>query len=616
MSAFLGWTGAAGCGPRTTMLAGRLAAASPQLQHPQLSVSDRGLIAASGRQLAFAVADDWTVALVGRACRLAGHPGPVDHDALLTHWLPELRRRGPAALDRLQGGFSVIALEQRSGHLLLAIDRIGICPLAFARTGEGLAFASSADLLRRHPDVDPALRDQALYDYLYFHMVPSPGTVYRAIDKLQPSELLTYADGRIERGIYWNPRFTDEGRSSDNSAGLAEELRSRLATAVTRCGMDTATGAFLSGGLDSSTVVAMAAATTTGSVRTYSIGFDAEGYDEIAFARIAASRFGARAREYYVTPDDVVDAVPRITAAYDEPFGNSSAVPAYFCARIAREEGMHTLLAGDGGDELFAGNARYATQQLFEHYFLLPPFLRRSVIEPSSRLIPLDPRIPLLTKIRRYIDDARVPLPARMERYNYLQRTAPSAIFDADFLGRIDTAAPLRLLQEVYRRADSDSALNRMLYLDWKQTLADNDLRKVNGMCELAGIHVVYPMLDDDLVELSMRIPVRLKIWNGRLRHFYKEALKDVLPREIIDKKKHGFGLPFGVWMRTDETLKSLAHDSLSSFSRRGIVRPGLIDEMMTRHRDAHASYYGEMIWVLMMLELWLSSHDVPAVRA
>ncbi|MCI0668425.1 MAG: asparagine synthase C-terminal domain-containing protein, partial [Methylococcaceae bacterium] len=388
-------------------------------------------------------------------------------------------------------------------------------------------------------------------------------------------------------------------------------LRETLSAAVERRSHGNNSGAFLSGGLDSSTVAGYMSKITREPVPTYTIGFDAEGYDETEFAKIASDHFGTRSVVKVLGPQDVFEAIPRIAAAYDEPFGNSSAIPTYYCAKRAREDGIQTLLAGDGGDELFAGNERYAKQMRFELYAGLPAAIRQG-LERICRIMPAVDTLGVLKKISSFIRKAEIPLPERMESYNFLHQRDIAEIFDPEFLRGIDRDAPLAHLRKYFDKVESASKLNRMLYLDWKRTLADNDLRKVNEMCKLAGVKVAYPMLDDDLVDLSLRIPGKLKLKRGKLRYFYKFALKDFLPERILNKSKHGFGLPFGVWIRTHRELQNFAYTQVSNLKDRGIFKGSFLDRSIQLHRDDHAAYYGELIWILMMLETWLAHHHDP----
>jgi len=522
--------------------------------------------------------------------------------------LSEFRLRGVAALERIQGTFALAVVDVAARHALLAIDRMGVEGLCYAERAGALCFGTRADavsaLLGCSSDIDP----QALFDYLFFHMVPAPATVFRGVRKLLPGQYLEYRDGAIKLDYYWRMQYLD--RPTVPEGQLCSQFRDILPRAVSRQLDDLATGTFLSGGTDSSTVTGIFSRLRAAPVDAYSIGFDAEGFDEMEYARIAAKRFGARHHPYYVTPEDVLAAIPRIAAAYDEPFGNASAVAVYYCALQARADGMHVMLAGDGGDELFGGNARYAKQKMFEVYALIPAAIRDKLIEPLALRVPLLERFAGVRKLKSYVEQARIPLPDRLEAYNFLFRAELAATLEPDFLAAIDPRLPLEQMQADYGRARSESSLHRMMHLDLKQTLADNDLRKVNVMCRTAGIDVRYPMLDDELVALSGTVPPSGKVKGLRLRYFFKKALKDLLPAEIVAKRKHGFGLPFGVWMLDHPALRELAGDSLAAFRRRNLLQRRYVDGLLDRQRNDHASYYGVMVWLIMMLEQWFQARE------
>ena len=549
----------------------------------------------------------------GRIAALAGHPrwrdaglDALSRDQSPAHALLEAYQRlGDDVFDRVAGDFALVVLDPTESRLIAGIDRAGQFPLHFAPTPDGIVFGTSAGTVLAHPGMDRTPTANGLFHYLFFHMLPAPVSLFPGLRKLQAAECLRHDGKTLSVEPYWVPQFK-EPEGADQTV-LGEEMLGLIGAAVDRYADTEHPGAFLSGGLDSSTVSGMLARLRPGEADTFSIGFEAEGYDEMPYARIATRHFGTRGHEYYVTPADVVGAVPLIAASYDEPFGNSSALPAYFCARMAAETGITRLLAGDGGDELFAGNARYANQGVFEHWYRVPQTLRQNLLEPLLTRLPSS--VPLLRKLRSYVEQARIPLPDRMQTYNHMHRLVLAEVFEPGFLEQIDTDAPWRLMRGIYERPADASPLNRMMYLDWQQTLADNDLRKVSRMCQLAGVDVVHPMLDDELVEFSCRVPSNLKLRRGHLRHFYKEATRDFLPREIIDKKKHGFGLPFGVWMHEHQPLEDLAYDSLLRMKARGFLQPAFIDRLIRLHRDAHAAYYGELVWILMMLDLWLEAH-------
>jgi asparagine synthase (glutamine-hydrolysing) len=395
-------------------------------------------------------------------------------------------------------------------------------------------------------------------------------------------------------------------------ARFREALRSSVRDAVT----NGTTGTFLSGGTDSSTIAGVLGEVTGEPARTYSIGFEAEGYDEMHYARVAARHFGTRHHEYYVTPEDVVAAIPRIAAIHDQPFGNASAVPTYYCAKLAKEDGVNTLLGGDGGDELFGGNERYAKQYLYSLYSDLPVPLRTRFIEPLVFRIPA---VGFAGKVQRYMRNACEPMPARYDNYNLLERLGAATVFTDEFLRTVDPSEPQAQMACTYERAHARTLINRMLALDLKYTLADNDLPKVVRSCELAGVDVRFPMLDDAVVAFSASLAPGLKLRRTQLRYFFKEALRDFLPGEIITKRKHGFGLPFGLWLRKHRQLQELVGDSLGMLKQRRIVRATLVDELMTTYVDDHAAYYGTLAWVLMMLEQWFQQHSPGkplAVRA
>ena len=517
------------------------------------------------------------------------------------------RRDGHTGLAQIQGSFALAISDPAAKTLLLAVDRVGAQALCYAPFAHGLAFASRADALVAHPAVNGELDPQAIFDYLYFHVVPAPGSIFRGVRKLLPGQYAEWRNGRLDTGFYWHLHYDDHSPASFDS--LKARFRPILREAVARAAQGKRVGAFLSGGTDSTTIAGTLSQITGAPVDTYSIGFEADGFDEMVYARLAAKTFAARAHEYYLKPADIVTAIPIIAAAYDEPFANESAVPTYFCAKLAHDDGVRIMLAGDGGDEIFGGNARYAKQKIFEAYGLIPSWLRAGLVEPLARL-PGMAALPPGRKLQSYLQQARVPLPDRMESYNFLQRTPLAQIFSADFLAQVAPGQPAELLREVYQRSDSSHFINRMMHLDLKFTLADNDLRKVGRMTEAAGVEVRYPLLDDALLDFSGQVPVHFKVKHTRLRYFFKEALRDLLPAEIINKSKHGFGLPFGVWATSHAPLRDLVQDSLAAFERRGILQPAYLTELRRQHQGGHATYYGVMIWVVVMLEQWLARRD------
>ena len=515
-----------------------------------------------------------------------------------------------ALLAQLNGDFALALIEPTRERAILAVDRMSVRNIVYRDVAGALVFGPTCDAVARFPGPDLSVDPQRIFDYLYFHMVPGPATIYRGVMRVPPAHFLEWERGKASVRAHWKPRFVEN--PGTDFAETKRAFRQALDESVRAAASGPSSGAFLSGGTDSSTISGLLGAATGAPARTFSIGFQAEGYDEMAYARIAATHFGTRQHEYYVTPQDIVDAVPLVAAAYDQPYGNASAVPTYYCARLARQNGVSLMLGGDGGDELFGGNARYARQYQFAWYERIPAALREHLVEPLARNLPLTDRVALLRKVRSYVAQASQPMPDRYESYNLLERLGLANIFTPDFLAGIDPDHPLAGMREVYAASDAQSLVNRMLALDFQYTLADNDLPKVTRMCELAGVDVAFPMLDARVIDLSLRVPSRWKLRGTELRWFFKESLKDFLPAQIITKEKHGFGLPVGAWLQSHAPLRALAGDHLAKLRTRGIIRPEFIDELLDRHLATHAGYYGTMVWVLLMLELWFQrDHQV-----
>ena len=551
-------------------------------------------------------------AATGRAAITTGHPLFDDGElaecarsqGLARTWQRALDRFGPQPAAAAARGAFAVGLLDESGRTFLAVDRFAERSLCYRVVGNELRFAERADELAPGAELDP----QAIFDYLYFHCIPSPRTIFKDVFRLPPGHCAVFENGQLTVLRYWVPEFT-EPQGAVSFQALKGEFRSLLRDAVASQLDGGKAACFLSGGTDSSTVAGMIREATGRPAATYSIGFEAEGYDEMAFARIAAKHFGSEHHEYYVTPADLVRSIADVAGSYDQPFGNSSALPAYYCALAARNDGATRILAGDGGDELFGGNSRYAKQRVFGWYGHVPGALRRRVMEPFFQL-PAVTRMPGLKKGSSYIEQAKVPMPDRLQMYNLLLRLGTVEVLTPEFLARISQDAPAVHQRHVWAQARSPNELNRTLAFDWRYTLSESDLPKVCGTTRLAGVEVGFPFLDQRLLDFSLGLPAAYKLKGLKLRWFFKEALRGFLPDEIISKKKQGFGLPFGVWLMKNPALKALAVDSLGSLSTRGIVRPEFIHQLLAQRLPEHPGYYGEMVWILMMLEQWLQRHS------
>ena len=504
-------------------------------------------------------------------------------------------------------GVSLLIFNKISGHLLASCDKFASAQIFYTQRDKQLIISNQLSLLAAAMDSPPEINDQAIFNFIDAHVIPSPMTIYQNVYKFEPAQSIEFSRGSLQKQLYWLPTFDEH--IEEPLETLKERTREALYQSVKKHDISETTATFLSGGLDSSTVTGYLAQHADRTVKAYSMGFEESGYDETEYARIAANHFGIDLKSYYVTPGDVAASFSDVVRGYDEPFGNSSAIPTYLCAKVARADGITTLLAGDGGDELFAGNVRYAKQHLFEPYKRVPYPLRKYLIEPLLLNSMAYNRQQPFSKIKSYIEQANTPMPDRMERYSFINYFSSEKIFNAEFLSHIDQQYPASEKRRSYQRPNDATMLNRMLYMEWKFTLADNDLIKVNRACAMAGVDVRYPMLSDELLAISTRIPSNLKLKGQNLRYFYKESLRGFLPEQIINKTKHGFGLPFGEWLKKSPVMQEHIYDNLTTLKKRPYIKAEFIDHIIDIHRTKNsASYYGTMVWILAVLNEWLES--------
>lgn len=551
------------------------------------------------------------------ACTLAGNISFADNEialaakqsgqaeALLMAWA----KHGTDVLKHIGGTFSLAVVDAGTGSVLLAVDRFSVQTLCYCLDGNTLSFSDRADCVAgRGDEIDP----QALFDFLYFHMIPAPRTIFSKVRRLPAAHALLIDASGVKEFRHWPLEFDERHREPFSVA--KDTFRSLIRESVAEeIAGHTQIGAFLSGGTDSSTVCGMLGQITGAPTRAYSIGFEAEGYDEMEYARIAARHFGCDHHEYYVTPADLAASLPAVARHHDQPFGNSSALPAYYCAKMAKSDGCTKMLAGDGGDELFGGNSRYATQRFFDYYHRVPTGLRR-MIEPMCGDDSILRRIPGLRQATGYVRHSHLPMPDRMQSFNLIMHLDPAKVLTSELLARMDTDEPARHMRGTWSECKAPSLINRMLAYDWRYTLADCDLPKVRGATDMAGIAVGYPLLSDRITDFSMRLSPEWKLKGFKLRWFFKEALRGYLPDEIITKKKKGFGLPFGVWAARDPALRKLAKESLQGLAERRIVREDFARKLIAEYLPEHPGYYGEMVWILIILEQWLQA-EAPTFR-
>src|SRR3989454_7852286 len=478
------------------------------------------------------------------------------------HYVAQLyERQGDSFVRDLRGTFAIILYDKKLRALKAWTDHFGAQRLVFTSPRGFVAVATDLrlllPLLAEKPEIDPA----AVQQYLQYTCIPAPKTIFAGISRLQPGHQLTSRPVPTTRP-YWNMSYVDVKDRAEN-AWAADTLKAmRSAVSLNLSGVDSSRlGCFLSGGTDSSSIVGLASQSTNEPVQTFSIGFDDPRYNEMHYARLAATHNKSKHHEYFVTPDDILSLIQRAVPAYDEPFGNSSIIPTYYCPRLAAENGVKHLLAGDGGNELFVGNALYVDDRVFQHYNSIPLWVRRALIEPAVSIGDSWTRLRLFDRAARYIRRSKIDVPDRLFSYSLLSSFPHEELFTPDFLAAsVDGQHPLTPARAHFAAAPAGNDLNRWLYLDLKITITDNDLRKVTVMSQLAGVTTRYPMLDPTLAEFTGTIPARLKVRKSQLRYLFKKAMAGILPPEIIAKQKHGFGLPYSVWVGEHGLLRDFTY--------------------------------------------------------
>lgn len=516
---------------------------------------------------------------------------------------------------QIRGTCAVIILDLKENRFLAVTDRIGIRPLHWYRRNNVYYLSSRIRPIRRlnkDLQVDP----NAIYAYIHHHMIPSPLTIYKDVQKLEPGYFLE-ADGKSHKlKRYWD--ITTEPKIDASEKEIAEKVYQTIDRAVALMRQDITDekqmACFLSGGTDSSSICGLLSKRNQNPVAAYSIGFPENGYDEMFYARAAAKVYGLNHIEYYMQPDDVLNPLQNVAAVYDEPFNNSSVFPAYILARKAKENGVNFLLAGDGGDEIFAGNERYGAQQVFQNYFRIPAILRNLFLEPLllGRLEKLP--LGLFRKAGSYIRRAKLPELERLLSYRYFN---DDQIFTEEFVSICDPLSTMQIAARHYNALNGASSLDKHLYLDMKHTITDNDLRKVTRMCELAHMRVRYPMLDYPVVELGFQIPTELKLrGTSGLRYIFKRAFRELLPQDILTKSKWGFGLPISQWLRNDLRIKTYAYELLFDprHLQRGYFQPDFIQKLWQLQLNDKTPYYGTLVWQLIMLEEWHRRHPAGEI--
>jgi asparagine synthase (glutamine-hydrolysing) len=520
-------------------------------------------------------------------------------DSLMRLW----RSHGPNACAAMTGSFVFAILDEQRDEALLAVDRTAGRPLFYQQVGRTLLFASSIEALVQHPGAGRELDPQALYNYLYFHNVPAPDTIYKGPRRLLPGEFLHLKGGRLERARYWKMQFHE--RRSIGGPALKQEFLDTMRGATEDALSQHQGGVMLSASPGSAAVAAFLAAGGA-PVRTYSVGYDAGGGDTLARARQVARQVGAVHNEHCVGAPEVADAIPRLAAAFDQPLGDPSVLATFHGAALARADGVQRLLGGHGAAELFGARPHYAQQARFSQYEKIPSALRQTLVEPLLFQLAAGAGAAPLRRARSYIEQALVALPERMEATNLLHGYGRSEVLEHDFMAGVDPTAPAGALNRSWWQADGVSQVNQMIALDMKYALADGQLPAVTRACELSGLEIGFPFLADAVIAFAARLAPRQKLDGARLCPFFREALRGTVPRRA------GFGqtgavLPFGHWLQSDQRIRALAFDSLSDLKRRAIVQSGFIDTLLATKVAEHPAHHGRMVWLLMMLEQWFT---------
>ncbi|MCV2368734.1 asparagine synthase (glutamine-hydrolyzing) [Roseateles oligotrophus] len=503
---------------------------------------------------------------------------------------------------RLNGMFDFALWDARRRRLLIGRDRVGVKPLYVMQDGQRLAFATEAKALLALPGVTAALDPTVVASYLQLGYVAAPGCIFKGIRKLPPATLLAVENGKIREWRYW--RIAPTIRHDWNEAQWIDQVRTSLQRAVSmQMVSDVPIGAFLSGGVDSSAVVAYMARTSSAPIRTYAIGFEggeAEAlYNELPYARQVSKLFGTQHREILVKPD-VVGLLPQLLWHMDEPLADTAFITTYLVSQFARQD-VKVILSGVGGDELFGGYRRYMGGHYARRFQALPGWLQSAVGFAADRL-PADRHSGLLNTLRLakgFVASAGMAPDARYT--SYLQ------VLGQDLIAKLmlgEQGCGQHPLAQAFADAGHEDELNRMLAVDAETQLPDDLLMLTDKMSMAVSLECRVPFLDHELLELAASMPSAIKIRDGRLKHVLKQALSDVLPDDILNRKKRGFGTPMGAWLKRE--LAPLLRRLLSSevVKARGLFVPAVVSGLIADH-EANRMDGTDALLSLMNLEIW-----------
>jgi asparagine synthase (glutamine-hydrolysing) len=507
---------------------------------------------------------------------------------------------GPRCVERFRGFFAYALWDAPRRQLVLARDRIGIKPLYYVERPDRVLFGSEIKAILEHPDVPREVDVPSLYHYLGYEFVPGPATMFRGIRKLPPGSILVVRDGKADLQRYWELRFSD---ARHDQATLERRIRDGVREAVHAWMMsDVPEGLFLSGGLDSTAVLAFAREATSGPLPTFTLGYDDPSFSEWEYAREAARYYGTEHREIKVaplTPDVIEEAVWHL----DEPMTDLSAMPLFLLCKEARRD-VTVCLSGEGGDEVFIGYDRFIASKAQRLYRLLPGWVRRGVIEPLVLRLPdQEQKKGARVVLRRFIEGARLDPDGGHMRWQYFGSPARDReIFGAAVMRAVDRDrfAPIRRALE---RCDSSRRLDREVFVDTRFTMPDSVLMKVDKMSMAHSLEVRVPLLDHHLVELAATIPPSMKFPGFRTRAIYRRALRGVLPPRILTRGKQGYSLPLKQWLRHELKEYTIRLLNGSEAIRAYFDRDG-VNWMIAEHLARRANH-NHTLWALVNFALW-----------
>lgn len=512
---------------------------------------------------------------------------------------------GDECVKRLNGMFAFAVWDTGRRRLLLARDRLGIKPLYYWAAEGRLVFGSELKAVVAHPGVPRNIDLIALDQFLTLEYIPAQRTIFKDVRKLPPGHRLVFQDGRFSVEQYWDIPYVETPR---DEATCVEALAELIGDAVRlRLVSDVPLGAFLSGGIDSSTVVGFMDEALAAPVRTFSIGFEDETYNELPYARAVAAHFGTDHREEILLPD-ITDLAKRLVGHLDEPLGDFSIFPTYLVSRLASHS-VKVVLSGDGGDELFGGYDTYVAQYFDGLYQWLPARFRQEILPSLMARVPPGPsKKGLVNKAKRFVEGATLPSPLRHTRWMvFLSDEDRAALYQPALRTALDGATPASVIEGHFRQATQADSLARQQYVDIKTYLVDNILTKVDRMSMATSIEARVPLLDHRIVEFAVNLPRRMKLRRGQTKVILRQVMADRLPKVVLKRPKQGFSIPMKHWLRGP--LRPLMAGLLSGdcVRRRGYFRPECIARWVSEHLESRANH-SHRLWALMVFELWQQS--------